>query len=260
MLYNSNPATHSSITQEEKNYIENSLPPANRTQLLSTPWKKILTSGSFLALLLAHCGFDWGSHILTTDIPIYFKNVMKFDIKSNGALSTLPLLVKWSMSFVFSFISDMIIIKGLCKIGTCRKIMHTIGSLAPCIVLIVLGNSGPEDAYKAVVLLMVTFGFLGANISGFLFNHLDLAPNHGAVLMGITSQFGTFCTAIGLTTVQYIVINEGDPNQWGIIFYLTSGIFIVSAVIFNTFGSGEVQPWNNERMRTKNRRKEDNLI
>ncbi|XP_074027605.1 putative inorganic phosphate cotransporter [Leptinotarsa decemlineata] len=251
------PAEHSSITHAEQFYIENSLPLEDKSKRLSTPWLKIFTSGSFLALLLAHCGYNWGLHILMADIPSYFKNVMKLDIKSNGALSTLPHIVKWIMSFLFSVISDMLISKSICSIGTTRKVMHTIGSLAPCLLLIILGNSGPEDASKAVVLLIVTFGFLSANISGFLFNHLDLSPNHAAVLMGITSQFGSFCTAIGLTSVQYIVVNEDDPNQWGIVFYLTSGIFIVSTVIFCFLGSGEVQPWNDERVRNKSPKKEE---
>nr|XP_023028672.1 putative inorganic phosphate cotransporter [Leptinotarsa decemlineata] len=251
------PAGHSSITHAERFYIEKSLPLEDKSKKLSTPWFKIFTSGHFLALLFAHCGFNWGFYILTTDIPIYFNNVMEFNIKSNGALSTLPHIVKWIMSFLFSVISDMLISKSICSIGTTRKVMHTIGSLAPCLLLIILGNSGPEDASKAVVLLIVTFGFLSANISGFLFNHLDLSPNHAAVLMGITSQFGSFCTAIGLTSVQYIVVNEDDPNQWGIVFYLTSGIFIVSTLIFCFLGSGEVQPWNDERVRNKSPKKEE---
>lgn len=39
---------------------------------------------------------------------------------------------------------------------------------------------------------------------------------------------------------------QKDPNQWKVIFYMTASIYVLASVIFIIFGSGEVQPWNDE--------------
>lgn len=54
----STPATCSSITVEEKNFIE-SMPGSNRTQL-SVPWLKILSSIPVISLIVVHATQCWG--------------------------------------------------------------------------------------------------------------------------------------------------------------------------------------------------------
>lgn len=39
---------------------------------------------------------------------------------------------------------------------------------------------------------------------------------------------------------------QKDPNQWKVIFYMTASIYVLASVIFVIFGSGELQPWNDE--------------
>lgn len=50
-------------------------------QKLRTPWKEILTSLPMWALIIVHCGQNWGFWLLLTEIPTYMSEVLGYDIK-----------------------------------------------------------------------------------------------------------------------------------------------------------------------------------
>lgn len=45
------------------------------------PYKKIMTSLPFYAILLAHMGQNYGYETLMTELPTYMKQVLRFSIK-----------------------------------------------------------------------------------------------------------------------------------------------------------------------------------
>ncbi|XP_018561225.1 putative inorganic phosphate cotransporter isoform X1 [Anoplophora glabripennis] len=240
------PSFHPTITEEEKFYIESSLGHSDDKRKLPTPWKKILTSAPVWAILLTQCGHNWGFWTLLTEIPVYMSHVMNFNIKSNSVLSALPYFVLWVLSFVFSVTADMLVNKNLFSIGTSRKFFNTIGLVVPAIALVCLGNTGSEETNKAIVLLVVAVGINSAVFCGFNVNHMDISPNFTGTLMGITNGTSNIFGIVAPLLVQFLVTDEKDPNQWKVIFYMTSSIYVLASVIFIIFGSGEVQSWNDE--------------
>lgn len=139
------------ISFEEKCFIENSLGQGENVgkkvriekfkfsslivhffQHISTPWKEILTSLPVWAVLITHCGQNWGFWTLMTEIPIYLSYVMKFNIKSNSYLSALPYFVLWILSFLFSGLADMLIVRKMTTIGAARKIFNSVGMKMNC--------------------------------------------------------------------------------------------------------------------------------
>lgn len=81
-IFGSNsPSEYVSITKAERDYIE-SMPGSSSERQRTTPWKSILTSKPFWALLISHCANNWGFWTLLTQIPSYMKDVLNFDIKS----------------------------------------------------------------------------------------------------------------------------------------------------------------------------------
>lgn len=50
-------------------------------QKLKIPWKHIFTSVPMWAIIIAHCGQNWGYWMLLTEIPSYLNGVLKFDIQ-----------------------------------------------------------------------------------------------------------------------------------------------------------------------------------
>nr|XP_023022715.1 putative inorganic phosphate cotransporter isoform X1 [Leptinotarsa decemlineata] len=249
------PSHHSTITEEEKFYIENSLGHTDQSTKMSTPWSKIFTSWPVWAIFLTQSGHNWGFWTLLTEIPAYMSNVMDFNIKSNSVLSALPYFVLWVLSFVFSSIADWLINKNILTIGVSRKVFNTIGLIVPAIALIYLGNTGADEHNKAITLLVIAVGVNSAIYCGFNVNHMDISPNHAGTLMGITNGASNICGIVAPLVVQLLVVEEKNPEQWKVIFYLTASIYALASLIFVIFGSGEIQPWNDEDKSDKEKTK-----
>lgn len=104
-VYGSNsPEVCPRISKEEKDYIQQSLGQitnveelkVNRFSTLNfivhltliqfqnviTPWRSILTSGPFWALVVVQCAQNYGFYTLLTQIPSYLNYVMEFNIKT----------------------------------------------------------------------------------------------------------------------------------------------------------------------------------
>nr|CAI5823959.1 unnamed protein product [Callosobruchus analis] len=246
LLGHNAPSSHPHITMEERFYIESSLGYGEDRPKTRTPWKKLFTSKHVWSILLTQCGHNWGFWLLLTEIPNYMSHVMNFNIKSNSMLSALPYFVLWLLSFIFSYLADMFINKNLLTVGATRKLFNSIGMLVPAIALVFLGNSDYHDADKAVALLVIAVGFNSAVLCGFNVNHIDISPNHSGTIMGITNGTSNIFGIVAPLVVQFLVTSENDPNQWKVVFYITSAIYVLASLVFIIFASGEVQPWNDE--------------
>lgn len=44
------------------------------------PWKAVLSSRAFLAILVAHACSNWGWYMLLIELPFYMKQVLKFNM------------------------------------------------------------------------------------------------------------------------------------------------------------------------------------
>jgi ACS family sodium-dependent inorganic phosphate cotransporter len=89
------PAQHPRITIEEKLEIECKIAEGGggkNRKPSSVPWLKILTSGPVWAIILAHACSVFGYFTVVNQLPSYMDHVLKFNIKKNGLLSSLPYL------------------------------------------------------------------------------------------------------------------------------------------------------------------------
>ncbi|XP_072395447.1 putative inorganic phosphate cotransporter [Diabrotica undecimpunctata] len=251
------PSAHPNLSKREQLYIEKSIGNKNKKRVTYTPFREILTSPPFWALTAAAFGYVWGFWTLQSQMPMYLKYVMKFDIKSSGAIAALPYLMQFLAGYVFSFISDYLLGKNVWSIGTARKTMNLIGCLGPALALVLLQSGGPEHAVKAIVLLTIAIATSGACFCGYTINHIDLSPNHSSVLVGISNGLAQSCGFLAPLFVQGVVTNEEDPSQWKIVFYTAAAINVVAGIIFAIFGSGKVQSWDSIVSRDKIRTQEN---
>ncbi|XP_072392270.1 putative inorganic phosphate cotransporter [Diabrotica undecimpunctata] len=245
----SEPSIHSTITEEEKNYIINNLSGTESTiekeETAPVPWIEILTSLPFWALLLAQIGWSWSNWTLLLETPIYMNHVMKFDLKSNSVLSSLSYIAEAISAICYSIVADFLIKRKICDIGRTRKLMNGIGLIFPSIALVVLANCKSTDGYIAVAML-VFIGLTGSSTrSGFNINQIDLSPNYAGILMGICNGTSAAVSSLGPLIIQLLVKDENDPKQWQQIFYIAALIAVLFFIFNVVFGSGSVQPWNN---------------
>ncbi|KAJ8913433.1 hypothetical protein NQ315_017177 [Exocentrus adspersus] len=253
------PSKHPSITDEEKKYIEAGLQNEDDKENIPTPWKAIFTSLPFWAILITHCGQNWGFWTLFTEIPSYMQNILNFNIASNSTLSALPYLVLWLLSLVLSPIADYLIVRNF-TIGASRKIFNSIGLYTPALALISLSFVGTDQKALTVAILVIGVGFNAAIFCGYHINHMDLSPVHAGTLMGITNCFANVFSLLGPLAVDAIKAvtgyEETDKALWTIVFCTAAGVFMAVATFYNFAATGEVQPWNNTEERKEKRTNE----
>lgn len=241
------PNKHPTISEEERLYINTSLRTSNPNEekkIIPVPWCEIFASLPFWALLVAQIGWSWSNWTLLLETPIYMNHVMKFNLKSNSVLSSLPYIAEAVSAIGYSIMADYLIVNKICSIGRTRKIMNFLGLFIPGIALVALSFCDLDDAYIAVTLLVVIGLFASATRSGYNVNQIDLAPNFAGILMGICNGAGAAVASLGPLVVHLFVKDENDSHQWKIIFYISAVMSVVSFIFNCSFGSGSIQPWN----------------
>lgn len=85
-------------------------------------------------------------------------------------------------------------------------------------------------------------------------NHLDIAPQHASVLMGISNTFGTIPGIVSPLLTGYLVV-EQTTEEWKIVFFISAGIYLLGCLIYWFWASGEIQEWakfSNQAETTRN--------
>ena len=111
LLVVNKPADHPRISAEELEYISASLSSSGvdeKQKLPPVPWKLVLTSGPFWAIMFCQTLETWGLYTLLHEIPTYMQNVLHFDMKQVSAYTCGSSSVYWaSKLIVFACVAEL---------------------------------------------------------------------------------------------------------------------------------------------------------
>jgi ACS family sodium-dependent inorganic phosphate cotransporter len=197
------------------------------------PWRRLLSSRPVWALFINHFCSNWVLYMLLAWLPSYFRGHLGLSITNAGLYSAAPWLSMFIMGNVAGYIADAMVKRGL-SLTAVRKIMQTIGLLGSAMFMLLA-----RDVDTAGMGMLVMCGALGAiafTWSGFVPNHLDIAPRYADVLMGITNTAGTVPGIIGVALTGWLVDATGTYSA---AFALAAGINIFGAIVWLAFATGE---------------------
>ncbi|KAF0296506.1 putative inorganic phosphate cotransporter [Amphibalanus amphitrite] len=212
------------------------------------PWREIIKSLPFWAIMISHTGSNFGWYMILTELPTYMSTILGFDIASNAVLSSVPFLVMWIYSIILGNVLDHLGSKGIITRTTSTKIATSIAAFVPALCLAVVTYVGCQTAL-AVFLLTIATGAIGSMYSGFLSNHISIAPAFAGTLMAITNTAATVPGMLVPSFVGALIHEENTVSQWRIIFFVTSGLFVFHGVQYLLFASGEEQQWAKDARR-----------
>ncbi|XP_065162158.1 putative inorganic phosphate cotransporter isoform X2 [Atheta coriaria] len=242
------PEVHPTINPDEKKYIMNALWGTQGITMPPIPWKSIIKSMPFWAILIAHMGHNYGYETLMTELPTYMKQVLRYDIKENGTLSALPYLAMWIFSMFASQIADKLLSAKILSLTVVRKILNGIGQFGPAIALVGASFTGCQRGWT-VAILTVGVGLNGGIYSGFKVNHLDISPRFAGILMAFTNCLANLAGLLAPLFAGQILKGGTEVlsthEKWQIVFVTAGGVYAVCCTIYLIFGSGERQPWDN---------------
>ncbi|CAL4117151.1 unnamed protein product [Meganyctiphanes norvegica] len=237
------PKTHLWISQAEKDYINQSLGDIVSEEHPPVPLQALLTSLPLWAIVIAQLGDGWGFFIMLTDLPLYMKTMMSEDINSNALWSSLPYFGGLTVMFFSALISDKLVLHKVTSRTLQRKMAHFVAQLVPAICLFTLTFFDCDrDLAKVLFIISVSCG--GLNLSGYLANTLDIAPNFTGTVVGIENAIGTIPGWLAPMTVGALTNGQQNFAQWHKVFYIAVIMYIGNMIFYLIFGSGEVQSWN----------------
>lgn len=253
------PTVHKYITDEERDFILEEIGTSNqRGKAPPPPWKAIFTSGPFWAVSLAHTFHNWGWYMLLIQLPHFMKHVLEFDLEENAVLSAVPYIVLWISVTIIGNRASWVVAKGYASVTTVRKVGTAQAALvmAACLVGVSMTLN------KVLVVVLLCIGMVGASgvYYGFHINHIDIASNYAGTLIALTN---TAATIPGFTVpvfVQWMTDKQNTQAEWQVIFGVSAGIFVLEAIVFTIFGSGEEQYWNKPRNRSESKRSRRSII
>ncbi|EDW77776.1 uncharacterized protein Dwil_GK24669 [Drosophila willistoni] len=244
ILVQDNPNKQRFISPEERQMITSSLGTEEKTEHHpAVPWGKVFTSVPFWAILIAHTCSNFGWYMFLIEIPFYMKQVLKFNVASNAALSALPYFPMIIFSICLGKLLDTLQAKGKISTTFARKTATSICTIIPGICLLVLCYIGCRH-YEAVTVMSVGIVAMGAMFSGFLSNHIDIAPNFAGTLVALTNTAATLPGIVVPLFVGFVTHGNQNIGAWRIIFGVTIVLFALEFLVFVFLGSGSEQSWN----------------
>lgn len=227
-LVRDSPARHPDVAPAERELIAAGVDVVGeeRTPL---PLGKILRATPFWALVINHFCSNWILYVLLSWLPSYFRDVQNMNIAKAGLAAAAPWLSMFVMANVSAWVADRMIQGGM-SVSVVRKIMQSIGLLGSSgFLMLTIHATTPAEA---ILLVCGALGALGFTWAGYAPNHLEIAPRHADILMGVTNTAGTLPGIIGVAVSGWLLDTTGSYVS---VFMLAAGITSVGALIWIVF-------------------------
>lgn len=231
-----NPDEHPKISPEEKYYLEEVMPEMVPIGTRPPIWK-ILKSGPFWSLVFLHFGNTWGLFFTLTEDPTYVHTVLGFSLRKTGPLAGLILLSRVIGGLIFGFLADWMQSKNMFSVTILRKLFVIFSHFIPGGILLVLIYVSCQEEL-ALFLSCVAMGFNGAALQTSLVNCHDINPKYASSVFGMVNSIGAIPGIAIPLMVGGITEWTNTLENWRKLYMIGGGIYIVSGLIFQVFGSG----------------------
>ncbi|KAK4878455.1 hypothetical protein RN001_010961 [Aquatica leii] len=179
---------------------------------------------------------------IVVNLPKYFKDVLKYNIKENGMLTSLPYAALWISGAISGIIADWCINNNYMTITNVRKLYTTIASIIPSALVVVAGYCGC-DRNAASAMFILSMFFKGPFYPGLRVNPLDISKNFAGILSAFVNATGS----IAYYPIPYMIAAIAKNNllaQWTIIFWIIFMLTVLTTIVFDLWASAERAPWD----------------
>jgi ACS family sodium-dependent inorganic phosphate cotransporter len=197
------------------------------------PVRTLLTRKPVWAVFIAHFCNNWGLYLLIAWLPSYFRDSLGLSFGSAGVYSAAPWLTAFVTQNLAGVLADRAIARGV-PVLTVRRATLGAGLFGFAAFLLLVRDV--HSPALALTLVCAATGALGVGWSGFAPNMLDIAPHHGAVLIGVSNTLATIPGVAGVAITGWLLDRTGN---YAATFLLTAAVAIAGALIYFLFAAGE---------------------
>lgn len=254
------PKEHPRISAQEIEYIEVSVSSEAKEAIgMDVPWKSIFTSLPAYAIGITTFGRIWIHYIFIVCGPNFMKNMLKFNYKANGFLSGMPFICSYISSVLFCYIADKLMLNNWMSLTNVRKLFTALSQVVPGILIYCIGYID-ENIVLLLVIWFVAVTFITASYAGAMANIVDIAPNLAGPVLAFCQTIHMSASFLSPLVSGIIVTNESSIEQWRKVFGVSSAIAILTYVVFQIYGTAEIQSWNYPQSRIDGTAEESQIL
>lgn len=242
-VYNE-PSQDKSLSETERSYLMENLKNENKKRKIVYPWKSMLTSVPLMTLCAVEFVFSCGYTIVILYLPLYIKDINNIDINKIGMISALPHFFAVLSHPIAGYLGDVLKNRKILTGTQIHKLYICVGFTVGALLL----NVAAFWHNFVGIMMALAFYRLITSFSDVAFhvNVIDLSPKYASVLFGITTTFFTL-GAVASPFFIGSVVKTHSQFEWNLCFISFSVIYIVGAIFYAIFASGETQPWNEDK-------------
>ncbi|XP_074644338.1 vesicular glutamate transporter 2-like [Tubulanus polymorphus] len=201
LLVTETPSQHPRISQTELEYLEKNNNSLKKSDSLNRPpYFRIFTSPATIAIIILDMCIKWSYYLMLTSLPMYLDDTHRFKLEKTGWLSAFPYIVLFISAVLSGQVADVLISR--------EYLSRTKTSKLFCILCCVGMNTFLIGSTYAMILLNVSFAFLGMSFPTFPVNALDIAPQYASLIMGVSNCVGVISGIISPTLAGYIASDK----------------------------------------------------
>ncbi|VDO68583.1 unnamed protein product [Heligmosomoides polygyrus] len=218
------------------------------------PWLRILRSAPVWAAVTAVVCHEFPLMTMIMFLPSYLHDVHHYTSTKNGILSALPTAslwlsklassyantwlqrhTKWNRSTICKDEDEMLLIFVI-------QVLNSLASLGLGAFLFAATLLDSTRAPLAVLFLCLSMASAGLHTPGCQTALVSLAPAYSGAITGFAFFF-VACSGIVNPILTKWIARNGSPLEWNVVFYISTVIALLPLIVFNIWGSAEVQWW-----------------
>ncbi|XP_017797234.1 PREDICTED: sialin-like [Habropoda laboriosa] len=239
------PASHPRISQQELRYIQSSV--GNQVhgtnESMPVPWRSILTSWPAWSIGITTFGRIWVHYIFIISGPMYMKTVLGFSIQANGVLSGLPFICSYFSSVAFCYVADVLVTRQIMSLTNVRKVFTASSQVVPGIMLVLIGYLGC-DVVLVLVVWFIAVTLITAAYAGAMASIVDIAPNFAGPILAFAQTIHMSASFLSPVVAGLLTQESQALDAWRQVFGVTACVACGTYLVYQIFGTGDIQPWN----------------
>ncbi|EIE21273.1 MFS general substrate transporter [Coccomyxa subellipsoidea C-169] len=212
---------------------------ARKGRQTATPWARMLRHPAVWAIVVNNFTFHYAFYVVMNWLPTYFDQVLKTNLADLGWIRTAPYLVMFATSNAGAWLGDYLITSRKASTAGARKTVNTLGFWGTAGALLLMPLAG--NAAGGVLATSITLGMAGIARGGFSVNHMDIAPRHAGVFMGLSNTAGTVAGMVGVAVTGCMLEAAGTGSLlgWWQAFATSSALCMAGSLMFLTSARGD---------------------
>lgn len=191
------------------------------------PWAHLFRSRNMYAICGMYFSFGFGLYFYFTWLPTYLVNVLGFSTLAGGLLAGLPFVLAGAADVIGGWLTDRLAVSRGLKVARSGLGTVAFGSCA----LLVLASVLTTSPLTKALLLACALASADLALSACWAVCLDVGGHHAGVVTGFMNTAGNLGGLVG-PVVFGIAVERW--NSWTIPFLVTTGVYLVGAMLWAT--------------------------